>query len=125
MALTASITAGMTFSLGGVVVDASYRGDQADQAILRSDFTSRSTWKARLTFSTLKIVRISGTGLWSWQSNTQTGINSDGKFRQYGGDIDIMPISALTLRFSGNAFRSDTTFPILTPQKSDRSHVVL
>lgn len=108
--------AGVTFSLAGLVLDAEYRGDQADQAILRTDFTSRSTWRARLTFNTLKFLRISGTSQWSWQSNTQPGIDSNGKFQQYGGDIDILPISALTLRFSGNAFWSNTYIPILTPQ---------
>ncbi|HQR46102.1 MAG TPA: hypothetical protein PLB02_03855 [Thermoanaerobaculia bacterium] len=108
--------AGMTFSLAGVVLDAEYRGDQADQAILRTDFTSRSTWRARLTFSTLKYLRISGTGQWTWQSNNQPGIDSNGKYQQYGGDIDILPISALTLRFSGNAFWSNSFIPILTPQ---------
>ncbi|HUM01085.1 MAG TPA: hypothetical protein VL084_02285 [Thermoanaerobaculia bacterium] len=108
--------AGVTFSLGGVVLDGEWRNDDADQAILRSDYTSRTTWRARLTLNRWKFFRISGTGQWVSQSNTQTGIDSTGTFRQYGGDIDIMPISALTLRFSGNAFTSNTTFPILTPQ---------
>ena len=108
--------AGMTFKLGGLFVDAAYRGDNANQAIVRTDFDLRSNWKSRLTWSLQKFLRISGTGSWVWQTNTQTGINSTGKYQQYGGDIDIVPVSALTLRFSGNAFKSNTTIPILTPQ---------
>ena len=107
---------GVTFSLGGVVLDGEWRKDDADDAILRADYTSRTTWRARLTLNRWKFFRVSGTGQWVSQSNTQTGIDSTGMFRQYGGDIDIMPISALTLRFSGNVFYSSTSIPILTPQ---------
>ena len=107
---------GVTFSLGGVVLDGEWRLDDADQAILRTDYTSRTTWRARLTLNRWKFFRISGTGQWSTQTNDTTGINSRGVFEQYGGDVDIMPISALTLRFSGNAFYSTTSIPILTPQ---------
>jgi hypothetical protein len=106
---------GMTFKLGGLVVDADYRGENANQAIVRTDFDLRNTWKARLTWNFQKFLRISGTGMWSWQTNTQTGINSTGKFQQYGGDIDISPVSALSLRFSGNAYKADTYIPILAP----------
>jgi hypothetical protein len=108
--------AGMTFKLGGLVVDADYRGENANQAIVRTDFDLRNTWKARLTWNFEKFLRISGTGLWSWQSNNQSGIDSRGKYQQYGGDIDITPVSLLSLRFSGNAYKTDTFIPILTPQ---------
>ena len=108
--------AGVTFSLGGVVLDGEWRNDDADEAVVRTDYTSRTTWRARLTLNRWKFFRISGTGQWTSQSNTQTGIDSTGTFRQYGGDIDIIPVSALTLRFSGNVFYTSTSIPILTPQ---------
>ncbi len=111
--------AGMTFKLAGLVVDADYRGDNADQAIVRTDFTMRNAWKSRLTWNVEKFLRISGTGSWTWQTNTQTGISSTAKYRQYGGDIDVAPVSVLSLRFSGNAYRSDTFIPILTPQNME------
>lgn len=107
--------AGMTFGLGLLTLGAEYRMDYADQAILRSDFTTRQSWRTRAGIEIAKFLRVSGTGQWTWESNNTVGINSTGTFRQVGGDVDIMPTDFLTFRLSGSNFKAGTHIPILNP----------
>jgi hypothetical protein len=106
---------GVTFALAGLTLGAEYRGDKAENAVVRSDFTSRNTWRARAALDFRKVLRISGTAQWVDESNNTVGISSNGKFRQYGGDIEVTPAALVTLRFSGSAFRADTSIPVLNP----------
>ena len=107
--------AGLTFAMWGITLGAEYRGDKAEESIVRSDFTSRNTWRARASWDLKKFVRISGSGLWVEESNDTAGINSRGNFSQYGGDFILTPITELSLRFSGSRYRADTYMPILNP----------
>lgn len=107
--------AGLTFAIGFLTLGAEYRGDNADGAILRSDFTTRNTWRGRAIFQFAKFLRVAGTGQWVAESNNSIGINSFGTFRQVGGDVDIMPTDWLTFRFSGSNFKAGTHMPVLNP----------
>ncbi len=106
---------GVTFSQWGLTLGAEYRGEDANRAIVRSDFTNRNTWRAKAGYKFQKWLRINGNAQWVDESNSTTGINSSGQFRQYGGDIDIIPVEAFSLRFSGYEFKAQTGMPVLNP----------
>ncbi len=107
--------AGLTFSLGILTLGGEYRGQNADQSVMRSDFTARTTWRGRAVVQIGKLARIAGTGQWTSESNDSLGINSTGTFRQVGGDVDLTPTEWLSFRFSGNNFAAQTHIPILNP----------
>ena len=102
--------AGMTFGLGFLTLGADYRGDNSNQAIVRTDATMRRAGGRRRLHRNREVHRVIGTVRWAWESNTTTGINSTGKFRQVGGDIDLMPTDWLTLRFSATPTGPERTF---------------
>ncbi|MFI5182062.1 MAG: hypothetical protein ACHQPI_11765 [Thermoanaerobaculia bacterium] len=107
--------AGLTFAVGFLTLGADYRGENADQAIMRSDFTLRNTWRGRAVIQVGKFLRIAGTGQWTDEKNNSVGINSTGTFRQVGGDVDITPADWLSFRFSGSNFAAQTHMPVLNP----------
>lgn len=107
--------AGMTFGVGFLTLGADYRADNANQAILRTDSTMRQSWRTRAGFKIAKFLEVNGSFNWAWESNTTTGIESKGSFRQVGGDVNIMPTDWLTFRFSGYDFESGTHIPIINP----------
>lgn len=102
-----------TFSKRGVTVAASWRRDRADNPIFRTDFLDRDRYRIRTAWAPREFFRI---GVLAEQVNQSNETDFDGRIRQYGGDIAVVPLKALALRASASRFEADTEVVILRPE---------
>ena len=108
--------ASANFSRSGLTLGADYRRDRADDAIVRIDFIDRDRYRVRAGWSFGDRVRLSANGEQVDVSNDKPGIGFDSRLRQYGGDLEGMPVKPLTLRVSASRFEATSTIPIRQPQ---------
>jgi len=106
----------LTFAQGGLFIAGEASWDDADVAVLRTDFTSRNRERVRATFKGFSWLTLGATGLWIDQKNDQTGINSKGTSRQYTGDLTITPVKMLRLHGAYSKLQADSTIPVRAPQ---------
>lgn len=104
------------FTQSGFTLGADYRHDEADDAIVRVDFIDRDRYRVRAGWTLADRLRISANGEQVDVSNDDPGIGFDGRIRQYGGDLEVLPVKPLTLRFSASRFEARSTIPIRQPQ---------
>ncbi len=106
----------VTFAAGGLFIAGEASWDDADVAVLRTDFTSRNRERVRATWKGFSWLTLGATGLFIDQKNDQVGINSKGTSRQYTGDVTIMPVKMLRLHGAYAKIRADSTIPVRAPQ---------
>ena len=109
--LTASYTARL-FSLG-----ASYRTDDADDAVLRTDFVGRDRMRVRASFHTpANLIRFGLVAEDLDQDNMEDGIGFDAEARQYAADLELAIAPSLRLRGAYSVLRADSTVIIRRPE---------
>ena len=111
-----SWNASANFTRSGLTLGADYRRDRADDAIVRVDYIDRDRYRVRAGWSLGDRIRLSANGEQVDVSNDRPGIGFDGRIRQYGGDLEGVPVKPLTLRFSASRFEATSTIPIRQPQ---------
>jgi len=111
-----SWNASANFTKSGVTLGADYRRDRADDAIVRVDYIDRDRYRVRAGWSLGDRIRLSANGEQVDVSNDKPGIGFDGRIRQYGGDLEVLPVKPLTLRLSASRFEATSTIPIRQPQ---------
>lgn len=109
------VNAGLSFSMQGVSLGVDARLDDADQAILRTDYTRRTRVRARATFKPVAWAEIGGTGEWTNQTNVDPGIGYDGSMRNYTASLQVTPVTPVRLHGAYSKFKSDSTIPIRIP----------
>jgi len=111
-----SIDVGGTFAKAGFNVIASYRKDNADNPIVRTDFLERGRARLRVGYKAPKWVRAGVFAERTNLDNNHPDVGYDATVRQYGGDVEVTPFDALSLRGSGTWFRSDSSVLIRRPE---------
>jgi hypothetical protein len=111
-----SWTASALFSRAGFTLGADYRRDDANHAIVRVDYTDRVRYRLRAGWNLADRLRLSLTGEQVDAENDRGEIGFDGRIRQYGGDLEGVPVKPLTLRLSASRFEATSTIPIRQPQ---------
>jgi hypothetical protein len=111
--LDASVNYGVKYlSLG-----ASWRADDADQPVLRTDFIDRNRLRLRASFRTPgDYVRAGVTADRTDQSSTrlETGFKAHGT--QYIADVEVAPIAPLRLRGAYSKYKADSFVIITRPE---------
>jgi hypothetical protein len=116
----------LTYAAGGFFVAGEASWDDADVAVLRTDFTSRNRERVRATWKGFSWLTLGATGLWIDQKNDAIGIAADatkqslsaskGSSRQYTGDVTITPVKMLRLHGAYGKMQADSTIPVRAPQ---------
>ena len=106
----------LTYGAGSFFAAAEASWDDANQAVLRTDYLTRSRERVRATWKGLSWLTVGATGLWVDQKNDTLGINSKGSSRQYTGDVRLTPVKALQLHGAYSNLHADNTIPIRAPQ---------
>jgi hypothetical protein len=110
------IEGALTFASGPFFASAEASWDDANQAVLRTDYLTRNRERARVTWKGFPWLTLGATGLWVDQENDTLGINSKGSSRQYTGDLTLMPVKALRLHGAYGKLQADNRIPIRAPQ---------
>ena len=106
----------LTYAAGGFSVVGEASWDDADVAVLRTDFTSRNRERVRATWKGFPWLTVGATGLWMDRKNDQLGINSKGTSRQYMGDVTLTPVKMLRLHGAYGKMQADSRIPVRAPQ---------
>ncbi|MDP9193126.1 MAG: hypothetical protein M3P06_15620 [Acidobacteriota bacterium] len=104
------------YSKSGLTLGASIQRDSADDPILRTDFIDRNRYRVRASWKAPRWVRAGITADETKQSNDHSQIAYDATLRQFTGDLEVTPISALTLRASTSRFRSNSNILVRRPE---------
>jgi hypothetical protein len=105
-----------TFSKAGFSAVASFRKDDANRPIVRSDYLNRDRYRLRASWRAPKYFRFGAAAEQTKQNNDAPDIGYDAKIRQYSGDVQFTPIEKLTLRATGAQYRANSTFLFRQPQ---------
>ncbi len=106
----------LTYAAGGFFVAGEASWDDADVAVLRTDFTSRNRERVRATWKGFPWLTLGATGLFIDQKNDSALINSKGTSRRYTGDVTITPVKMLRLHGAYGKMQADSTIPVRAPQ---------
>jgi hypothetical protein len=106
----------LTYGSGPFFAAAEASWDDANQAVLRTDYLTRNRERVRATWKGLPWLTLGATGLWVDQKNDTLGINSKGSSRQYTGDVTLTPVKPLRLHGAYSKLQADNSIPIRAPQ---------
>jgi hypothetical protein len=116
----------VTYAAGPFFVAGEASFDDADVAVLRTDYTSRNRERLRATWKGFPWLTVGVTGLWIDQKNeaigvpafgtTQSSNSSKGSSRQYTADVSVSPIKMLRLHGAYGKMQADNTIPVRAPQ---------
>ncbi|HEX5855058.1 MAG TPA: hypothetical protein VFZ57_05515, partial [Thermoanaerobaculia bacterium] len=106
----------LTYASGPFFAAAEASWDDANQAVLRTDYLTRNRERARVTWKGSPWITLGATGLWVDQENDTLGINSKGSSRQYTGDLTLTPVKVLRLHGAYGKLQADNRIPIRAPQ---------
>ena len=106
----------LTYGQGPFFAAAEASWDDANQAVLRTDYLTRNRERVRATWKGFTWLTVGATGLWVDQKNDTPGINSKGSSRQYTGDLTLTPVKMLRLHGAYSKLQADNTIPIRAPQ---------
>jgi hypothetical protein len=104
-------------SINRFTFGASWRKDDADEPILRTDFVDRERVRVRAGWRTPgNMFRAAVTAEQLDQTNDRAGIGYDGEVEQFGGDVELTPIQALSLRASYSEYQADSIVSFIRPE---------
>ncbi len=107
---------GLAFKLGGLSLGADYVREQADAAVVRTDFRERDRLRLRGAWQAAKWLRVGGNAEIVDTSNDDFGYGFEGDMNTYGGDVEIAPWEFLTFRVGAGRFEGDHSIAYRVPQ---------
>ena len=110
------IEGALTYGTGPFFAAAEASWDDANQAVLRTDYLTRNRERVRATWKGFPWLTLGATGLWVDQKNDTLGIDSKGSSRQYTGDVTLTPVKPLRLHGAYSKLQADNSIPIRAPQ---------
>ena len=113
-----------SYTLASLTVGASLQHDNADDPILRTDFVDRDRYRLRASWKAPRFVRAGITADETRQSNDDPSIGYDSKLRQYGVDVEVTPLQALSLRAGASRFRANSNILFRRPENFDTEESV-
>ncbi|HUP62829.1 MAG TPA: hypothetical protein VNA69_20700 [Thermoanaerobaculia bacterium] len=112
-----TVDASATFTKRLFSIGASWRIDDADDPVMRTDFLERDRLRVRATFRTPgNAFRIGLTAEEGNQSNDRDGVNFDAGNRQLITDFEIAPVAAVRFHGSYAQFRADSVVTVRRPE---------
>jgi hypothetical protein len=112
-----SLEGAASYALNRLTIGASARRDRADEAVLRTDFIDRDRFRIRAGWRTPgNLLRFGLTAEEMNQENARPGIDFDSTFRQFSGDVEVAPHTAVRLRGSFSRFDADSVMTIRRPE---------
>ena len=112
-----SLDLGAAFTRAGLTLQASFRTDEADDAILRTDYRDRDRTRLRASWGTQNgRFRIGALAEETDLSNESEGIGYDGTISRMSADLEVGVIEPLRLWASYSDYQSDTEILFRRPE---------
>jgi hypothetical protein len=110
------VSGGADLTLGPVTLGAEYLKDNADNAIVRTDYTDRDRLRARASVKLNSFLTFIASGDQTNLKNPAAGIQYDATVKHWAAGLDILPIAALVIHGGYDKYTSDSQVLIRVPQ---------
>jgi hypothetical protein len=109
-------SAGADLKLSGFKLSFDWKKDDADNAIVRTDYLNQERWRARVNWSAAEFLRVVGTAEHIKGENPTAGVDRAVTTKHWAGDLEVTPVKALVLRLGYGVYKADSTTTIRQPQ---------
>jgi hypothetical protein len=109
-------SAGADVNVSTLKLSLDWKKDDADNAIVRTDFLNQERWRARVHWAAAQVLRVVGTAEHIKAENPTPGVNREVTTKHWAGDVEVTPVSDLVLRLGYGIYRVDSTTIIRQPQ---------
>ncbi len=109
-------SAGANLKVSSLKLSLDWKKDDADNAIVRTDYLNQERWRARAAWTAAKFLRLVGTGEHIKAENPTVGIDRAVTTKHWGADAEITPVQPLVLRLGYGTYKVDSTTIIRQPQ---------
>jgi hypothetical protein len=109
-------SAGATFTVSGLKLAFDWKKDDADNAIVRTDYLNQERWRARLSWTAGQFLRLVGTAENIKGKNPTAGIDRDATTKHWAGDLEVTPVKDFVVRLGYGVYKADSTITIRQPQ---------
>jgi hypothetical protein len=106
---------GAGVDIGNLRVLVDYRGEDADNAIVRTDFLDRSAVRGRIDWSLSSWLRVLATIESIEADNDTPGIGLDAETDHWAFDIDLRPVESLVFRLAWDTYETESTTLVRIP----------
>jgi hypothetical protein len=90
--------------------------DDADEIVVRTDYTSRLRMRARVDSQLTRFFRVLGTAEIINTDNISSGVGYDAETEHYALDLDVTPTENLTFRLAWDNYSTDSKIAIRRPE---------
>ena len=111
-----TLDGGILFSYSNLTLGVDYVVQDADAAVMRTDFIDRERLRLRGTWAPAKWFRIGATAENTDSANDQGGYDYVASWDTYAGDVEISPWDFLTVRVGLGKFDGNSSIPYRVPQ---------
>jgi hypothetical protein len=110
------LSGGAAVEAGPAALSAEWTTDNADEAVVRTDFLDRNRLRLRGSFKPSSWLRLSAVGEQLEATNATPGIDASVDSTRWGGELEMTPTPWLSLRGGINLYQSDSRFTVRRPQ---------
>jgi hypothetical protein len=111
-----AISAGVGYAAGSFSFSLDWQTEDADDAVVRTDFLERDRFRGRIVWDHREQVRITGTVEDIQAENPTPGIDYRGETLHWALDFDLTPTDGLTLRLAYDSYDADSELTFLRPE---------
>ena len=109
------VSAGADLDFGFLTLAADYANDDADAAVVRTDYLERERLRFRAGVKLGSWLRLLATDETIDLSNPTPGIDYDGQIDHVSADLELIPTAAVQLHGGYDSYQSDSTVMIRQP----------
>jgi len=109
------VSAGADVTFGPVTLGADWQTDEADAAVVRTDYLDRERLRGRVGLKLGKFLKVLATGERINLENPTAGILYDADVTHWAADLDITPFDALTVHGGYDSYESNSQLLVRVP----------
>jgi hypothetical protein len=109
------LSAGVAATFGALGLSADWAEDDADQAVVRTDYLDRERMRVRASLSLGPMLRLIGTGEWIDAANPTPGVDYTAEIERWALDLEFTPAEHLSVRGGWHTYDSDSQIVTRVP----------
>ncbi|HQT95936.1 MAG TPA: hypothetical protein PK435_14995 [Thermoanaerobaculaceae bacterium] len=109
-------SAGATLALADVKLAVDWKKDDADNAVVRTDYLNLERWRGRASWRAGSFLELVGTAERIKAENPTAGIDQASTTKHWEGNVVLTPVTALSVSLGYGVYKVDSAITIRVPQ---------
>ncbi len=109
-------SAGATLALSDVKLVVDWKKDDADNAVVRTDFLNLERWRGRASWRAGSFLQLVGTAERIKAENPTPGVDQASTTKHWEGNVILTPVTALSVSLGYGVYKVDSAITIRVPQ---------